>query len=71
MECGGRQFVIPDESYGLVAKKFDVKDMADKIIRLIEDKILSSKIAEKGRRNIITNFSVKSVAEKVYRAVVK
>ena len=68
MECGGREFVIPDESYGLVSKRLDADDMADKIIRLIKNKELSRKIAANGRKRIIENFSVEKVALKIYRA---
>ena len=71
MECGGRRFVIPDESYGLVAKRFDVNDIANKILSLIEDKSLGDKITKKGRKRIIENFSIKKVAQKIYRAATK
>ncbi len=69
MECGGRKFVIPNENYGLVAKKFDVDDMANKIIKLIKDKALADKIARNGRRHILKNFSIEEVAGKFYKAI--
>lgn len=68
MECGGRDFVIPDENYGLVSKKFDVEDMAEKIIKLIKGKRLANKIAENGRKRVLENFSIEKVAEKFYKA---
>jgi len=71
MECGGRKFVIPDESYGLISKKFDTDDMANKIMKLIEDRNLAIKIAKKGRNYILENFSVEKVASKFYDAFVK
>ena len=71
MECGGRKFVIPNENYGLVAKKFDTDDMADKIIKLIENERLAQKIAKNGRAYILKNFSLERVAEKFYRSFIK
>lgn len=69
MECGGRKFVIPNENYGLVAKKFDVDDMANKIIKLISDKALAAEIARNGRTHILKNFSIEQVARKFYKAI--
>ncbi len=71
MECGGCQFVIPDESYGLISKKFDVGGMAENIIDLIEDKSLAERIGKNGRERILKNFSIEKVAEKVYAAFTK
>lgn len=71
MECGGRKFVIPDEDYGLVAKKFDADDMARKISMLIKNKALARKIAENGRSYILKNFSLEKVADKFYMAFIK
>jgi len=71
MECGGRKFVIPDSNYGLISKKFDVDDMASKIMMLIENKDLADKIANNGKKYIIKNFSVKNVAEKIYKSLIK
>ena len=68
MECGGREFVIPNESYGLVSKRFDAEDMAEKIIFLIENKKLAEKIAGNGRKRILENFSIEKVALKFYKA---
>ncbi|MBL6992070.1 MAG: glycosyltransferase family 4 protein [Bacteriovoracaceae bacterium] len=68
MECGGRSFVIPDETYGLISKKFDVNDMSKKIIKVLENKKLASSIASKGRVHILKNFSIEKVADKLYTA---
>ena len=68
MECGGRGFVVPDESYGLVAKKFNIDDMAGKIIILIKNKDMAKNIAKKGRSHILKNFSIEKVAEKLYKS---
>ena len=68
MECGGYKFVIPDENFGLMSKKFDVGDMAENIIDLIEDKNLAERIGKSGRKRIVENFSIERVAEKLYRA---
>ena len=70
MECGGREFVIPDENYGLIAKRFDVDDLSNKIKKLIVDKNLAQKIANNGRQRIIKNFSVEEVARKFYKAFI-
>src|SRR3989344_4670537 len=44
MECGGRNFVVPDESYGLVARRVDVEDMATNIVKLIKNKNMAEKM---------------------------
>lgn len=71
MECGGRDFVIPNDNYGLISKRFDTEDMADKITTLIKNKDLARKIANKGKQHIIKNFGVKNVAEKIYKCFTK
>ncbi|MBI2653373.1 glycosyltransferase family 4 protein [Candidatus Woesearchaeota archaeon] len=68
MECGGHEFVIPNEDCGLVSRKFDVDDMANKITQLLRDNTFAKKMAENGRKHIIENFSIQKVAEKIYRA---
>jgi len=71
MDCGGLSFVIPNQDYGITAKRFDIEDMANKIIMLINDKKLAEKIGKSGRKRILENFSIEKVAEKFYRAFVK
>lgn len=71
MECGGRKFVIPDESYGFVSKKFDISDMASKIAKAIENRELARKTTKKGRARILKNFSLGKVADKFYNSFVK
>ena len=68
MESGGRKFVIPNENYGLVSKRFDIDDMADKILFLMKNKDKASKISKNGRKRIIGNFSIEKVALKMYTA---
>ncbi|HLC50570.1 MAG TPA: glycosyltransferase family 4 protein [Candidatus Nanoarchaeia archaeon] len=68
MECGGMDFVIPDEIYGLRCKKFDAEDMAKKINVLLKNKKLAAKIAANGRKRILENFSIEKVADKIYEA---
>ena len=68
MECGGYEFVIPNERHGLIAKRFNPEDMADKIGYLAENKKKSDQIATTGRNHIIRNFSIKNVAEKIYKS---
>ena len=68
MECGGRSFVIPNEDYGLISKRFNVDDMAEKIILLIKNKILADKIAANGRKLTLDKFSIEKVAGKLYKA---
>ncbi|MBW2976551.1 glycosyltransferase family 4 protein [Candidatus Woesearchaeota archaeon] len=68
IDCGGKEFVIPNKDYGLISKKFDVDDMADKIIFLMKNKKEAKRIAKNGRKRILGNFSVKRVAEKLYKA---
>ena len=68
MDCGGKDFVIPNENYGLIVKKFDIGDMADKIQSLIKNKEYAKKIAKKGRWYITKKFSIENVAEKIYKS---
>jgi len=71
MECGGKEFVIPNESYGLIAKRFDIGDIANKITILTKNKDLARKIGKKGRQHIIKNFSIENVAEKIYKSFIE
>lgn len=68
MECGGRDFVVPNENYGLISKKFDSEDMAEKILLLIKNRKLAAKIAKNGRKHILANFSIEKVAKKFYKS---
>lgn len=68
MQCGGFEFVIPNENCGLISKKFDAGDMARKIMLLLKDKKLAEKIARNGRKHVLENFSIEKVAEKLYKA---
>ncbi|MBI3034747.1 glycosyltransferase family 4 protein [Candidatus Woesearchaeota archaeon] len=68
MECGGYEFSMPDENYGLIARKSDPDDMADKILLLIKNRKLAERIARNGRKRVLENFSIEKVAEKLYRA---
>lgn len=70
MECGGFEYVTPNNSYGLIAKKFDVDDMAQKIIYLIENKKAREKMAEKGRKRVLENFTIEKVGEKFYKCFI-
>ena len=70
MECGGFEYVIPNETYGLISKKFDIDDMAQKIIYLIKNKETAEKIAKNGRKRILENFSIEKVGEKFYKCFI-
>lgn len=67
MECGGFEFVLPNEDYGVMSRRFDAEDMADKISLLLENKAYAAKSAKNRRKRIIENFSIEKVAEKFYR----
>lgn len=67
MECGGFEYAVPNNSYGLVSRKFDVGDMAKKIIYLVKNKKVADKIAKNGRKRIIDNFTIEKVGEKFYK----
>lgn len=71
MECGGRNFAIPNETYGLISKRFDTDDMSNKIIKLIKNKKLAENIVKRGRWRILKNFSVEKVAKKFYSSFIK
>ena len=70
MECGGREFVIPDSSYGLVSKRFNSDDMADKVMFLMKNNNIAEKMAANGRKHVLKNFSVEKVASKVYNSFI-
>lgn len=70
MECGGCEYVIPNDTYGLVSRRFDIDDMAQKIIYLIKNKEAAAKIAENGRKNVLENFSIEQVGEKFYKCLI-
>lgn len=69
MECGGSEFVIPNKNYGLIAKRFDIDDITEKIILLMNERELAEKIGRNGRRFILENFSIERVAEKIYKSL--
>ena len=69
MECGGRKFIIPDKTHGLVSRKFDVEDMANKIGYLIDNTKEAEKMAEKGHNHVTKNFSIENVSKKIYKAL--
>jgi len=69
MECGGCNFVIPNKGYGLITKKFDIDDMADKITYLIENNQIAKKITENGRKRILEDFSIEKVSFKIYNCI--
>ena len=52
----------------MIAKKFDVEDMAEKILFLIKNKKSAKKMATNGRKRVLENFSIEKVAEKLYKA---
>lgn len=70
MECGGRKFIIPDANFGLISKRFDVNDMADKVIFLIRNKKTAQNISKNGRKRTLNYFSIERVAEKLYKAFI-
>ncbi len=69
MKCGGCNFVMPNKNYGLITKRFDVDDMANKITLLMKNKKLAAKIAKNGRKYIVKNFSIDKVAGTVYNSM--
>lgn len=69
MECGGRGFVIPDQSYGLVAKRKDPRDLARKITTLLSDQKKAKTMAKKGRKRVLKEFSIEQVAGKLLKAL--
>ena len=70
MECGGFEYVIPNNSYGLITKKFDIDDMAQKIIYLIKNKKAADKMARNGRKRVMENFTIEKVGEKFYKCFI-
>jgi glycosyltransferase involved in cell wall biosynthesis len=71
MGCGGIRYAIPDDSYGFVAKRLNLEDLADKMERLIKDDRLREKISRKGRDYTLKTFGYQAVAERSYDAYSK
>lgn len=69
MECGGTKFVLSNEEYGLVSKKFDTDDIANKIILLIKNPKLRKKIAAKGMKSVIKKFRMEVYAKNLYKGL--
>jgi len=69
MECGGSEFAIPNKNYGLIAKRFDIDDITEKIILLMNERELAEKMGRNGRRFVLGNFSIEKVAEKIYKSL--
>lgn len=67
MECGGFEYVIPNDTCGLISRKFDINDMAQKIIYLIKNKEAADKIAKNGRKRVLENFTIEKVGERFYK----
>ncbi len=68
MQCGGCEFVIEDGKTGFISKKFDVDDMAGKIQWVLDNPAAAHAVAVRGRHKILTEFSIKNVAQKMYDA---
>tara|TARA_Y100000310_G_scaffold94862_1_gene92644 strand:- start:10952 stop:12076 length:1125 start_codon:yes stop_codon:yes gene_type:complete len=67
MKCGGYKFVLPSGN-GLITKKFDVEDMSDKILWVLNNKKEVQEMTSRGRKYIVENFSIPIIAEKLYKA---
>ncbi|MBI1935167.1 glycosyltransferase family 4 protein [Candidatus Woesearchaeota archaeon] len=68
MECGGLDFVVKDGVTGLVARRFDVEDLAGCIKRMLGKREEAKRMAANGRRLILKKFSIEKVAEKFYKS---
>jgi len=64
---GAEEFVI-DQETGLISEVKDPKDLAEKIIKLIEDQPLRKKLAQNGA-NFIRRFDLKESAKKFEEAI--
>ena len=71
MKCGGCDFVKPNKKFGLITKRFDINDMVNKIIFLIENKKSADEISKNSRKYILDNFSIEKVALKIYGSFIK
>lgn len=69
----GNNDIIKDGANGLLAKPGDCKDVADKIEKLIGDKVICQKFVQAGKTMIKVNFSMERRIEKlqgIYEALV-
>jgi glycosyltransferase involved in cell wall biosynthesis len=67
-KCGGVDFVIPSEKYGVITKYSDVEDLARGTEKLMLDKKLQKRLIKNARKYILKNFSIEKVAERLYSA---
>jgi glycosyltransferase involved in cell wall biosynthesis len=67
-KCGGVDFVIPSEKYGVITKYNDAEDLARGIEKLMLDKKLQKRLIKNARKYILKNFSIEKVAERLYSA---
>jgi glycosyltransferase involved in cell wall biosynthesis len=68
MECGGVSFVVSHGEEGLISRKYDIKDMAEKIAYVLKNKEKAAVMVKNGRNKILSQFSIEKVAAKMYRA---
>ena len=63
--AGGIPDVITDGVNGLLFKKWDWKDLATKMLTLINDETLRSKLAAKARETVVEKYSWQVVASRI------
>lgn len=71
MNTRSMRFAIPDESYGMVTRRYDIGDMSEKIIKLLKNKRLREKLSKNGRNHIYKKLGYKYVAERTYKAYIE
>ncbi|WGZ15542.1 hypothetical protein M3I49_04505, partial [Staphylococcus aureus] len=49
---------------GYLIEKHNIKDMADKILKLVNNDVLAEEFGSKARENIIEKYSTESILEK-------
>lgn len=62
---GGVPEVIEDEVTGLLFKKGDERDLADCVLRILNEHCFALELAERARRSVENNFSWSSIAYKL------
>ncbi|NMU45924.1 poly(glycerol-phosphate) alpha-glucosyltransferase [Staphylococcus aureus] len=55
---------MEDNKNGCLIHNHDINDMADKILKLVNNDVLAEEFGSKARENIIEKYSTESILEK-------
>lgn len=67
--AGGIPEVVVENETGLLCKKQDPNDFAEKVIRILRDKELKEKLVENGYKHLLQNFTKEVIAKKMFQEI--